>query len=238
MAPRVSVASRAGLDAVHRGQCLPGPLREAATGEHHRARARRRRRPPVGERSLGGPAARTVRSSTGRRHGHGIAGSRDVPVVAVERVPSSTEVPGMQIAIVGLSRTGANKVRRLLRGGYEFRGRGLRSSVGATVSTDSPRLPPGFVRLSEEAGRRPAARALSRCGVYQPAPGGPAWQRCWCHAGSKALHLRRAERARRPRWPRAPMPCAGDSPWSIAAGSCASASLRGRRVDPRQPAPR
>jgi 6-phosphogluconate dehydrogenase len=41
-----------------------------------------------------------------------------VPVVAVERVPSSTEVPGMQIAIVGLSRTGANKVRRLLRGGY------------------------------------------------------------------------------------------------------------------------
>jgi hypothetical protein len=85
-----------------RGRCRLGPLREAATGGHHRARARRRRRPPVGDRLLGGRAARTVRNSPGSA----AAGSpvRGRAVAVERRVPSSTEVPGMQVAMVGPDR--------------------------------------------------------------------------------------------------------------------------------------
>jgi hypothetical protein len=154
---------------------------------------------------VGRPAARTVRSSPGRRHGHGIASSRDVPVVAVERVPSSTEVPGMQIAIVGPSRTGANKVRRLLRGGYE-----------CSVFGVSPQAVEQLVgKGARGAGR--GARGAGRGASVTLAP--LAKRRVWPRAGLVPADLRRRSRG----------------PGALHADGHPRARVAGRRADPRHP---
>jgi hypothetical protein len=107
--PPAAGPSGRGGPACHGGRPR-GPLRDAATGGHHRGRARRRRRPPLGDPLSGGRAARTVRNSPGpvaRRHPF-----PGVPVAVEHRVPSSTEVPGMQIATVAPGRAGVAGERR------------------------------------------------------------------------------------------------------------------------------